>query len=244
MLHRASERIWYSDPVEATDRPLLGYIRGDRLCLMVDAGCSAGHANGFLGLLAQNGLPQPDLAVITHSHWDHTYGLSALHDAGVLSIASAATKKDLEKDTALKWSRKLLEDYMADGTVAAFCGEHMLAEYDDPAQINVALPQIAFEGRLVIDLGGERACIFPVENPHAPDSVAIYVPGQKALFLGDAVYEELLGSEWADHSDKVLALLNAICPLDFSCAFTGHGVGGGPGLMTRSELLMWLRERV
>ena len=40
MLKKISECIYYLPPDSETDRPVLGYIRGDRYSLMVDAGNS------------------------------------------------------------------------------------------------------------------------------------------------------------------------------------------------------------
>ena len=42
-LIRLSERVWYSMYEEERDRPCLGYIKGDRWSLAVDAGHSSLH---------------------------------------------------------------------------------------------------------------------------------------------------------------------------------------------------------
>ena len=46
-LIRLSERVWYSMYEEERDRPCLGYIKGDRWSLAVDAGHSAAHVREF-----------------------------------------------------------------------------------------------------------------------------------------------------------------------------------------------------
>ena len=61
------------------DRPNLGYIRGTDMALAVDAGHSSSHVQDFYGALERELLPLPDLTVITHWHWDHTFGMHAVH---------------------------------------------------------------------------------------------------------------------------------------------------------------------
>ncbi len=42
-----SDRIYYLPSEERTDRPVLGYIKGDKYSLVVDAGNSADHVQEF-----------------------------------------------------------------------------------------------------------------------------------------------------------------------------------------------------
>ena len=67
-LIRLTERIWYYPYEEARDRPNLGYIRGDRWSLAVDAGHSDAHVAEFYQALYEAGLPLPKLTVLTHWH--------------------------------------------------------------------------------------------------------------------------------------------------------------------------------
>ena len=62
-LYRLTERIWVYPFEEERDRPNLGYIRGDRWSLAVDAGHSAAHIAAFYAALMVNGLPLPSLTV-------------------------------------------------------------------------------------------------------------------------------------------------------------------------------------
>ena len=72
-LKRINERVWVSSFEEERDRPAIGYIRGDKLCLAVDAGHSREHVEEFYALLGKNGLPLPELTVLTHWHWLRRY---------------------------------------------------------------------------------------------------------------------------------------------------------------------------
>ena len=87
-LKKLSEHIWYMPFEEERDRPNLGYIKGDKLSIAVDAGHSEAHIREFYALLRKEGLPLPSLTVITHWHWDHTF---AMHAANGLTIANKTT---------------------------------------------------------------------------------------------------------------------------------------------------------
>ena len=77
-LERLTERIWVYPYEEERDRPNLNYIRGDRWSLAVDAGHSESHVREFYQALEDEGLPMPELTVLTHWHWDHTFGMHAI----------------------------------------------------------------------------------------------------------------------------------------------------------------------
>ena len=77
---------------EERDRPNLGYIKGDKRSLVVDAGHSEAHIREFYDLLCKEGLPLPSLTVLTHWHWDHTF---AMHAVKGLTIANKTTNGHL-----------------------------------------------------------------------------------------------------------------------------------------------------
>ncbi|MBQ1691954.1 MAG: MBL fold metallo-hydrolase, partial [Erysipelotrichaceae bacterium] len=91
-LYKYSERIYYSSYEEERDRPAIGYIRGDRYSIAIDAGHSGDHLKEFYDLLKENNLPLPALTIITHWHWDHSF---AMHKISGLSIANKTTNDHL-----------------------------------------------------------------------------------------------------------------------------------------------------
>ena len=87
-LTRISDRVWISPFEKERDRPILGYIKGDNLSIAVDAGHSEAHTAEFYTALKQAGLPLPKITVLTHWHWDHTFGMHAVNG---ICIASRLT---------------------------------------------------------------------------------------------------------------------------------------------------------
>ena len=56
-LERLTERIWYYTFEPERDRPNLGYIRGDKWSIAIDAGHSQEHTNEFYEALKKEVLP-------------------------------------------------------------------------------------------------------------------------------------------------------------------------------------------
>ena len=59
-----TDRVWVYPYEQDRDRPNLGYVRGDRLCLAVDAGHSDDHIAGFYAALEAG----CQLALFGHTH--------------------------------------------------------------------------------------------------------------------------------------------------------------------------------
>ena len=101
-LKRLTEHIWYMPYEEERDRPNLGYVLGDKWSLAIDAGHSAAHTREFYTLLEKEKLPLPALTVLTHWHWDHSFGMHAVDG---LCLANDLTNKYLSE-----WKHKIETD--------------------------------------------------------------------------------------------------------------------------------------
>ena len=174
-LNRLTERIWVYPYEAERDRPNLSYICGDRWSMAVDAGHSADHTQEFYGALEEAGLPLPKLTVLTHWHWDHTFGMHAVHG---LCLANERTNRYLEA------FRKRLE---TEGTGFFLeMDERIRNEYEDGKPVVVTPADLVFKGEMLLDAGNCPIRVFQAEAPHTDDSTLIEVPGEKVLILGDS----------------------------------------------------------
>ena len=175
-LNRLTERIWVYPYEEERDRPNLSYIRGDRWSLAVDAGHSKEHTEEFYRALENAGLPLPQLTVLTHWHWDHTFGMHAVHG---LTLANERTNRCLED-----FRQRL--DCEGTGFFLAM-HESIRLEYEGGNKPVVIVPaDLVFRGEMELDPGGCPVRIFQAESPHTDDSSLVEVPGEKVLIMGDA----------------------------------------------------------
>ena len=174
-LERLTERIWIWPYEEERDRPNLGYIRGDRWSLAVDAGHSDHHIQGFYSALKAAGLPLPRLTVLTHWHWDHTFGMHAAHG---LCLAGEQTNRHLAA------FRSQIEKNGPESFLSM--DDSIRREYKDGKPVIITLADLVFRNKMKMDAGNCPILVFHAEAPHTDDSTLVEVPGEKVLFLGDA----------------------------------------------------------
>ncbi|OOE12774.1 MBL fold metallo-hydrolase [Fictibacillus arsenicus] len=187
-LEKLSERFWYQTPVSETDRPILGAVVGDDMTLMIDAGNSENHAKYFLKELNKNGIQKPGLAVITHWHWDHIFGMSALDFP---SIASSRTKDKMKELMPFSWTDEALDERVKQGIEIEFCATAIKKEFEENRDIKIKLPTITFDEKAEIDLGGVTCILQHVGGDHTTDSIIVYIKEEKILFLADCIYANM-----------------------------------------------------
>ncbi|MBS4214650.1 MBL fold metallo-hydrolase [Neobacillus rhizophilus] len=188
-INKIGNSFWYMTPVSETDRPILGMVVGKEKRLMIDAGNSEAHALLFLKMLEEQNVGSPEMVVLTHWHWDHIFGLSALKDS--VSISSKETKGEIEKLMPLAWTDEAMDERVKEGTEIEFCASCIKNEFVDHRNIHITLPQVVFDNELEIDLGGVTCVLKHVGGDHASDSVVIYIKEEKILFLADSIYPDI-----------------------------------------------------
>lgn len=229
MLQSITARCHYLPCEKETDRPCLGYVRGDRISLLIDAGNSPAHYRAMQEAIARCGLPAPGLAAITHAHWDHTYGMAA---CTVPVMVNHATQQHLQRMSAWAWTLPAMEQRLRTGEDILFCHECILKEYPDLSAIRVRTGDIVYRDRLTLDLGGVHAILMHLENSHADDCSIVYIPEEKVVYLGDITYEDLHHTPPCIHQARYAALRKALEETDFTLAVPGH-----QGLKTKAEIL-------
>ena len=217
-MQKLTERIFYLPHDDTTDRPTLGYIRGDRFSLMVDAGSSARHVALFESERAAHGLPAPDFVALTHWHWDHTYGLCAVQ---ALSFANSVTNERLAAMQSWQWNEEAMAARVRTGEDIEFATTMIAKEYPDLKQINIKKADVVFADRLDMDLGGVSCTLLRLDGPHSADNTVLYVPGEKVVFLGDAVYCSGYEKE-CYNKDSLGRLIALLASFDFAIAVDGH----------------------
>ena len=209
MLNRLSERIWVFPFEEERDRPNLCYIRGDRWSLAVDAGHSADHTGAFYRALENAGLPLPELTVLSHWHWDHTFGMHAVNG---LCLANELTNRHLAA-----FRRRIKEE----GPGFFFdLHESIRREYEDEKPVIVTLADMTFRGEMILDAGNCTVRVFQAESPHTDDSTLVFVPEEKVLILGDSICGAF--PEWTVDRAMAEKLADTIRQTDPEICLPGH----------------------
>ena len=219
-LIKVTDRIYYLPNYEKNDWCTVGLVIGDKHVLMLDSGASGRHVELFYQQLRKYNLPEPDICVLTHWHWDHTYGLAHLHN--VISITSKDTNKLLRNMQKWGWTDEEMKQRLETGEDLAFSYPHINDEYPDKSLIKIATADIEYENSLDIDLGGVTAHLQQIENSHSDDSAIVYIKEEKCIFMGDAHYEDLLPQKPVYYADKHDKLITALRKFDFDKVLSGH----------------------
>jgi glyoxylase-like metal-dependent hydrolase (beta-lactamase superfamily II) len=230
---KLSERIYYMPHDEETDRPILGYIKGDNFSLMIDSGNSKKHANLFIEEIKSLEMRYPDYVAITHSHWDHTFGMNSL-DA--VSIACKRTNDILKNMTRWQWTDAAMKERLEAGEDIEFCDTMIRKEYPDLSEIKVNTADIVFDENLSLDLGRITCKLMRLESSHADDCVIAYIPEEKIVFIGDIISEDFHNGE-VYYKDKLESLIKDFKGINFNTALFGHLEP-----FTKEELIEWLEE--
>ena len=198
MLHtliQLSSRLWYMDFDPETDRPNLGYIRGDRIAAMFDCGASPAHVAEFFAKLQQNDLPLPSFAILSHWHWDHALGMRSLD---IPVIAGVQTNEKLKEVSAWEWTEEAMAERLSSGEDILFCDDHIRKEYGGQPETapRFRTADATFKDSLELDLGGLSIRLLHVGGPHAEDSIVCYVPEERFIFLGDSAGKDLYATPW------------------------------------------------
>ena len=201
-LKRLTEHIWYMPFESERDRPNLCYVKGNNWSLAIDAGHSAAHTREFYELLERENLPLPSLTVLTHWHWDHTFGMHAVNG---LCLANSKTNMYLSE-----WKEKIEKN----GPEEFFSiHETIRREYGGNTKVIVKQADMIFSGEITLDLGGCMVRVIQTEAPHTDDSTLIYVDDDKTLFLGDAIEADFFtGIKRTDLCEKLADTIKKINP--------------------------------
>jgi len=235
-LMKLTDRIYALPSDEEGDRPVLGYIKGDKYSLMIDAGNSKEHYKLFKEGLKKYDLPLPTFVAITHWHWDHTF---AIHDIDGIVIANILTNNQLEKVKTWEWTRKAMIERLKSGEEIKFCDVEIRREYKDLKDIKVELADVVFENNLTIDLGNLECKLTLIGGPHSEDSTIIYIPSEGIVFVGDADYEDYYHNDGKYDKGKLERYIEYIKGLDFHTYINGHDK-----IQTKKVAIKYLEEQL
>ncbi|WP_027622918.1 MBL fold metallo-hydrolase [Clostridium lundense] len=218
-LKQLSERIYYLPAESETDRPVLGYIKGNTYSLMIDAGNSSVHVEKFKNAVINMELTLPQFTAITHWHWDHTFGM---HFVPGKTIVGHLTNLKLKEVSQWDWSDKAMLQRLESGEDIEFCDKCIRLEYPDRNQIKVVSADIEFNDELTLDLGGIHCVMKNIEGTHSEDSVIMYIPEEKVLFVGDADCEDYYNNNGKYDKKKLDNLIKTLEEIDFDIYVLGH----------------------
>jgi glyoxylase-like metal-dependent hydrolase (beta-lactamase superfamily II) len=235
-LNKITDRIYYLPSEERTDRPVLGYIKGDKYSLAVDAGNSSGHVEKFYKNLRELDLRLPDFTVITHWHWDHTFGM---HFASGKTVAGHLTNAKLDEVQKWEWTDEAMARRLRSGEDIEFCDRCIKLEYSDRNKIKVVRAGIEFTGVISIDLGGVHCEIREFGSTHSADSVLVHVPEERVIFIGDADSEDFYQEKGKYNKAKLKEMVSELEKFDVDIFIGRHDVP-----LSKLNIICYLKDEL
>lgn len=214
--------------IEVADRVLVrryaeldlsvGLVVGDGGCLVVDTRGDE-RQGAELAAAVRRVTREPWTVVITHSHFDHSFGTRPF--LGCPVWAQEGCRTDLAatgaqaKDVWTRWYRER--------------GRADIA--DDIARTEIVLPDRLVTGRVELTVGGRAVVLAHFGPGHSGHDLAVGVPDAGVVFAGDLVengappaYEDAYPLHWPAAVDGLLGLLGETVK-----SGEGHGGEGGSG---------------
>ncbi len=223
-LEKLTDRIYFLPHEPEFDRPMLAYVQGDAFSLAIDAGYSASHVKDFYGALEANSLREPHFTVITHWHYDHTFGMHAIKG---VCIAHRKTNHFLRVQQEKAQDPSYLDLLKKDDL-------HFAKEYAGQTELHIAVSDIEYVDEITLNLGNATARIFHNISPHSEDTTCVHIPEENVLFLGDAASEDFFHGGYMDRA-KLNQLIQMISSLDCEYCVLSHCEP-----MKKRELLVYL----
>lgn len=185
-----------SPPLDRTDRPSLCLVKGSASSLLFDAGNSSRHAREVLASLEREGAGGPDIILVSHGHCDHWFGLG---EFDAVSACSGKTMEATLAKAALDWSSAGVRRRVELGDEHEMTMTMLEEEYGErEATIDLRTPDLAFDVRLRIELGGCGCLAECLGGSHDEGSTVLFVERDGLLLLGDILYARDRGEEAVD----------------------------------------------
>ena len=234
-MRKLTEHIYCMDADAETDQPFVYYVAGRERSLLIDAGNSPENYRRLIRELQNTGLKEPDYCVLTHWHWDHTFGAI---EAACPLIASEGTDRQLKCVMNWNWDETSVMKRLETGEDIEFTLRCMKKQYGDLTGIRIRLPEIVFAGRMTIGLGGITAHLETWDSPHTRDAVMIEIPEERVLIGGDAHYEDFYNGGVYDQR-RLTAFAVRLKEMEFEMYLKGHDEPE----ISRVDLLKLLEEK-
>jgi cyclase len=214
-MSRVADRVWVGIP--APGEGAMGIVVGRDGAVVVDTTSYDRFAGRFLAHVAeQEAAPAWRYLLVTHRHWDHFGGASA--------IPAPMVAHRLTRAALLGYDAGWVTRNLASWTDQKLIIPDLI---DNPL---VVLPEVTYDEGITVQLGDREVVAFHTAG-HTSDSSMVSVPDARVLFGGDNVFHGR--PAFTGHGDLVawIAALERVKRIGIDVVVPGHGAMGGPELL-------------
>lgn len=160
----------------------------------------------------------------THAHGDHYFGNPVFKREGATFIAHRDTEGMMKAHYNLEIKRRM--------------GYFKQMKYD-PAEVKMVLPDLVYDSKLVITLGGRTIELIYMGPGQNPGDTLVLFPKEKVIFTGGPFSK----NSWANPSftpsmSNWVAMLRKIAAMDIDKFLGGHGdIGNKQDVLHEAQML-------
>jgi glyoxylase-like metal-dependent hydrolase (beta-lactamase superfamily II) len=182
----------------------IGLVLGDGECLVVDARGDLVQG-AELAAAVREITPTPGTVVITHAHWDHSFGTASLLPSAVWA------HRNCHADLLANGHRQRAE------VATMYRREGRAEDAERVSAVEPVLPDHLVTDRAELTVGGRRVVLAYFGPGHTDSDLVAHVPDAGVVFAGDLVeqgappaFEDSYPLSWPTAVDGILALAPAV----------------------------------
>jgi cyclase len=186
-----------------------GFLVTEEGVLVVDTRQHPAHGRDLIERIRRITDKPIKWAINTHAHGDHFLGNPEFKKAGATIIAHRDTLAGIVKNQEVEVKRRM----------AFFRAMNL-----DPAEVKVVLPDMTFDSRLTITLGGRAVEIFYIGPGQNPGDTLVHFPHARTLYVGGPyARRNMSNTAFTPSVDGWVAVLEKIAAMDVDIFLPGHG---------------------
>ncbi len=202
-------------------QPNVGLIQAGNQTILIDSGNSPNHAREILRAAAHAGLPAIRTIILTHHHWDHSFGAATIQAEHI--IAHHITRQHLLEYQHRTWNTGTLREEMQANPAFQARNQALLQAIRDWREFSIARLTVTFSTRMALYRDHMHIELEHIGGRHAADSIVVKLPEQRVMFVGDCYYPPPFHLRKADDVDLDTTMLDRLLGEEYDWYIDGHG---------------------
>lgn len=160
----------------------------------------------------------------THAHGDHYFGNSVFKREGATIIAHRDTQRMMQAHHGVEMKRRM---------------GYFKQQKFDPAEVHMVLPDLTFDSRVALNLGGRTVELLYLGAGQNPGDTLVYFPKERVIFSGGPFSKNSWPNpQFTPSIANWVELLRKIAAMDVDKYLGGHGnIGAKQDVLNEAQML-------